>query len=184
MKLYISKNFRECVKPPEPPTPTPKPPTTTPENCTRECDDCGYNPGYSCQLVPGTQCTFKCLPPPTPPTPTPENCTRECDDCGYNPGHSCQLVPGTLCSVRCMRTFTAPTTLPTSEVDPTTFPTPIITTPEPPMMRIEMCLLPGNDGRSDRPLANLGMEVVVVDCRSYETCVESDNSKILGIPLG
>ena len=61
------------------------------------------------------------------------------------------------------------------------------TTPKvaPLMMTIEMCLLSGNDGRnSGRPLANLGMKVVVVQCRSYETCVESDNSKILGNPLG
>ena len=36
---------------------------------------------------------------------------------------------------------------------------------------------------SDCPLANLGIEVVMVKCRSYETYVESDYSKILGNAL-
>ena len=39
----------------------PNPPTTTPEKCTNECRDCGYS-GSICQLVPGTECTRRCLP--------------------------------------------------------------------------------------------------------------------------
>ena len=162
--------------------------TTTEEMCPNfESNDCGFDmkcwdkPGHSCQLVPGTRCSVRCMRTftgqtrrPTPATTTePEICIDECfRDSDCEPGYSCQNVPGTTCSQKCMKTPTAPTTLPT----PTT---------APPMMTIEMCLLPGNHGRSSgRPLANLGMEVVVVQCRSYETCVESDNSKILGNPLG
>ena len=53
------------------------------------------------------------------------------------------------------------------------------------MMTIEMCLLPEKYGRnSGRPLATLGMKVVLVKCRSYETCVESDDSKIMGNAWG
>ena len=52
------------------------------------------------------------------------------------------------------------------------------------MMTIEMCLLPEKHGRSGRPLATLGMKVVLVKCRSYETCVESDDSKIMGNAWG
>ena len=139
-------------------------------------------------------------------TPLEERCPNKCGfemKCREFPGTVCQLVPGTRCNVTCMRTFTAPTTLPTRIITPEIFTRPIRTTtatntitptpkptpaptPAPPaMMRIEMCVLPGNHGRSSgRPLANLGFEVVVVQCRPYETCVESDDSKILGNPLG
>ena len=167
-----------------------------PEICTNECDDCGFSRG-TCQLIPFTQCSFKCVRNALEMCPNAES-----NDCGFEmkcrdqPGASCQLVPGTRCSVRCMRTFTAPTTLPTRIITPEIFTRPIRTTTPtpkptptptaaPPMMRIEMCLLPGNHGRSSgRPLANLGFEVVVVQCRPHETCVESDDSKILGNPLG
>ena len=152
---------------------------------TYESNKCGADmkcwdkPGTSCQLVPGTRCNVTCMrtfrPPttlPTPATTTPEGpiiCTDDClRDSDCEPGYSCQSVPGPECALKCMKT---PKLLPT---------------PAPPaMMRIEMCILPGNHGRSSgRPLANLGFEVVVVQCRPNETCVESDDSKILGNPLG
>ena len=53
--LYLDPNQ------PEPPIPTPNPPTTTPDPCPYECRDCGFN-GRTCKLVPGTECTFRCLP--------------------------------------------------------------------------------------------------------------------------
>ena len=54
--LYLDPNQ------PEPPIPTPNPPTTTPDICTNEyhCNDCEFG-GQSCQLVPGTECTFRCM---------------------------------------------------------------------------------------------------------------------------
>ena len=56
---------------------------------------------------------------------------------------------------------------------------------KPPMMTIKMCLLPEKYGRtSGRPLATLGIKAVLVECRSYETCVESDDSKIMGNAWG
>ena len=161
------------------------------ERCPTVNLDCGIDmkcrdkPGLSCQLVPGTRCSVRCMRTftatttfPRPPNTTPEGpthvgCIEACFGDSYcPPGYSCQSYGQ--CSSKCLKT-------------PTTVPTPLTTTPTtaPPMMTIEMCLLPGNEGRSSgRPLANLGFEVVVVQCRSYETCVESDNSKILGNPLG
>ena len=53
------------------------------------------------------------------------------------------------------------------------------------MMTIKMCLLPEKYGRSSgRPMATLGIKAVLVECRSYETCVESDDSKIMGNTWG
>ena len=59
--LYLEPNQPEPPIPtPNPPTTTPKPPTTTPDICTRDCNDC-FHVSKSCQLVPGTECTFRCL---------------------------------------------------------------------------------------------------------------------------
>ena len=61
-------HFRKCKKIETLPTSTPKAPTTRPAPpgpCTYLCRDCGYSPGFSCQLVPGTECTYRCLPPTT-----------------------------------------------------------------------------------------------------------------------
>ena len=52
--------FRKCKKI-ETPTTRPAPPGP----CTYLCRDCGYIPGFTCQLVPGTECTYRCLPPST-----------------------------------------------------------------------------------------------------------------------
>ena len=52
--LYLDPNQ------PETPKPTPNPPTTTPDSCPVDCFDCGFEQ-KSCRLVPGTQCTFRCL---------------------------------------------------------------------------------------------------------------------------
>ena len=61
---------------------------------------------------------------------------------------------------------------------PTPVPTP---TPDSPSMKIEMCLMPGNYGR--RPIAHPSINVVLVDCKPSEICVESGSS-ILGNELG
>ena len=61
--LYLEPNQPDPPIPtPNPPTKTPKPPTTTPDICTNEyhCNDCEFG-GQSCQLVPGTECTFRCM---------------------------------------------------------------------------------------------------------------------------
>ena len=99
--------FRKCTllipSPPSTPSTTPTttvtttPATATPENCTVDCFDCPFG-GETCQLVPGTRCSFKCS------SRTPEICTNNCLDCGYSIGESCQLIPFTQCSFKCMRT--------------------------------------------------------------------------------
>ena len=63
-RLFRTQNNGLYLQPnqPEPPIPTPNPPTTTPDPCTNDCVDCGFYLGQSCQLVPGTKCTFRCLP--------------------------------------------------------------------------------------------------------------------------
>ena len=61
---------------------------------------------------------------------------------------------------------------------PTPVPTP---TPDSPSMKIEMCLMPGNYGR--RAIAHHSINVILVDCKASEICVESDSS-ILGNELG
>ena len=53
--------------------------------------------------------------------------------------------------------------------------------PDNPSMKIEMCLLPGNYGRSR--IAYPSMSVILVGCKPSEICVESDSS-ILGNELG
>ena len=97
--------LRKCtlLEPAPPSTPstttvTTTPAITTPEVCTNDCIDCGYNPGHTCQLIPGTRCSFRCS------SKTPEICTNNCLDCGYSIGESCQLIPFTQCSFKCMRT--------------------------------------------------------------------------------
>ena len=61
---------------------------------------------------------------------------------------------------------------------PTPVPTP---TPNSPSMKIEMCLLPGNYGR--RSVARPSINVILVDCKPSEMCVES-GSNLLGNELG
>ena len=53
--------------------------------------------------------------------------------------------------------------------------------PDSPSMKIEMCLLPGNYGRSQ--LAHLSLNVVLVNCKPWEICVKS-GSNLLGNELG
>ena len=86
-----------------------------PEICTNECDDCGFSRG-TCQLIPFTQCSFKCVRNALEMCPNAES-----NDCGFEmkcrdqPGASCQLVPGTRCSVRCVGANLPTTTLTTPE---------------------------------------------------------------------
>ena len=63
---------------------------------------------------------------------------------------------------------------------PTTKPTPTPTS-DSPSMKIEMCLMPGNYGR--RQNAHPSINVILVDCKPSEICVESGSS-ILGNELG
>ena len=60
---------------------------------------------------------------------------------------------------------------------------PIPTTPKPdsPSMKIEMCLLSKKYGR--RQIAAPSINVILVDCKPSEICVESGSS-ILGNELG
>ena len=68
----------------------------------------------------------------------------------------------------------------TCDIQPTPVPT-STPTPDSPSMKIEMCLMPGNYGRSQ--IANPSINVILVDCKPSEICVESDSS-ILGNELG
>ena len=60
-------------------------------------------------------------------------------------------------------------------------PIPTTPTPDSPSMKIEMCLMPGNYGR--RAIAHHSINVILVDCKPSEICVESGSS-ILGNELG
>lgn len=50
-----------------------------------------------------------------------------------------------------------------------------------PSMKIEMCIMPGNNGR--RQSAHLSINVVLINCKPWEICVKSD-SNLLGNELG
>ena len=68
----------------------------------------------------------------------------------------------------------------TCDIPPTPVPT-STPTPVSPSMKTEMCLMPGNYGRSQ--IAHPSINVILVDCKPWEICVESDSS-ILGNELG